>query len=67
MTLKPAFALTVPLQPGIVTTSDGAASVLLMDEKAEAEGLKPCKIPSCRRGKFPEVMGIGPVVAFKSA
>ncbi|RBN36268.1 acetyl-CoA C-acyltransferase, partial [Priestia megaterium] len=51
-------------------TSDGAASVFLMDkEQAEAEGLKPLlKFRSFAVGGVPpEVMGIGPVAAIPKA
>jgi acetyl-CoA acyltransferase len=69
--LRPAFAVNGSVTAGNSSqTSDGAASVLIMDrEKAEAEGLKPlAKFRSFAVGGVPpEVMGVGPVVAVPKA
>lgn len=69
--LRPAFSMKGTVTAGNSSqTSDGAASVLLMDrEKAEAEGLKPLlKFRSFAvAGVPPEIMGIGPVEAIPKA
>jgi len=69
--LRPAFSVTGSVTAGNASqTSDGAASVLLMDrEVAEAQGLKPlAKFLSFAVGGVPpEVMGIGPIVAVPKA
>lgn len=69
--LRPAFSATGSVTAGNASqTSDGAASVLLMDrEVAEAQGLKPlAKFRSFAVGGVPpEVMGIGPIVAIPKA
>ncbi|MDW0110994.1 acetyl-CoA C-acetyltransferase [Sporosarcina aquimarina] len=69
--LRPAFSLTGSVTAGNASqTSDGAASVLVMDrEKAEAEGLKPiAKFRSFAvAGVPPEIMGIGPIAAIPKA
>ncbi|WP_270577905.1 acetyl-CoA C-acetyltransferase [Caldibacillus thermoamylovorans] len=69
--LRPAFNVKGTVTAGNASqTSDGAAAVLLMDqEKAEAEGLKPlAKFRSFAVGGVPpEIMGIGPVVAVPKA
>ncbi|MBD7986151.1 acetyl-CoA C-acetyltransferase [Sporosarcina sp. Sa2YVA2] len=69
--LRPAFSVTGSVTAGNASqTSDGAASVLVMDrEVAEANGLKPiAKFRSFAVGGVPpEVMGIGPIVAVPKA
>ncbi len=69
--LRPAFSVKGSVTAGNSSqTSDGAASVFLMDkEQAEAEGLKPLlKFRSFAVGGVPpEVMGIGPVAAIPKA
>ncbi|WJY27756.1 MULTISPECIES: acetyl-CoA C-acetyltransferase [Sporosarcina] len=69
--LRPAFSVTGSVTAGNASqTSDGAASVLVMDrEKALAEGLTPIlKFRSFAvAGVPPEVMGIGPVAAIPKA
>ncbi|GKV69955.1 acetyl-CoA acetyltransferase [Sporosarcina sp. NCCP-2716] len=69
--LRPAFSVTGSVTAGNASqTSDGAASVLVMDrEKAMAEGLTPIlKFRSFAvAGVPPEVMGIGPVAAIPKA
>lgn len=69
--LRPAFSVTGSVTAGNASqTSDGAASVLVMDrEAAEANGLKPiAKFRSFAVGGVPpEVMGIGPIVAVPKA
>lgn len=69
--LRPAFHVKGSVTAGNSSqTSDGAASVLVMDrEKAESEGLKPlAKFRSFAvAGVPPEVMGIGPVAAIPKA
>ncbi|WP_110113797.1 acetyl-CoA C-acetyltransferase [Bacillus sp. CGMCC 1.16541] len=69
--LRPAFSVTGSVTAGNSSqTSDGAASVLLMDrEQAEAEGLQPlARFRSFAVGGVPpEVMGVGPVVAIPKA
>ncbi|MBM7704567.1 acetyl-CoA C-acetyltransferase [Metabacillus iocasae] len=69
--LRPAFSVTGSVTAGNSSqTSDGAASVLLMDrEQAESEGLKPlARFRSFAVGGVPpEVMGVGPVVAIPRA
>ncbi len=69
--LRPAFSVTGSVTAGNASqTSDGAASVLVMDrEKAVAEGLTPIlKFRSFAvAGVPPEVMGIGPVAAIPKA
>lgn len=69
--LRPAFSLTGTVTAGNASqTSDGAATVLLMDaEKAKSLGLKPlAKFRSFAVGGVPpEIMGIGPVVAIPKA
>ncbi|WP_019156207.1 acetyl-CoA C-acetyltransferase [Robertmurraya massiliosenegalensis] len=69
--LRPAFSVTGSVTAGNSSqTSDGAASVLVMDrEKAEAQGLKPLvKFRSFAVGGVPpEIMGVGPVVAIPKA
>lgn len=69
--LRPAFSMTGSVTAGNASqTSDGAASVLVMDrEKAEAEGLKPiAKFRSFAvAGVPPEIMGIGPIAAIPKA
>ncbi|MBB6450262.1 acetyl-CoA acyltransferase [Geomicrobium halophilum] len=66
-TLRPAFNPRGSVTAGNASqTSDGAASVLVMDrEKAEVEGLQPlAKFRGMAvAGVRPEVMGIGPVEA----
>jgi len=69
--LKPVFHRQGTVTAGNSSqTSDGAASVLVMDrEKAESEGLKPlAKFRSFAvAGVPPEIMGIGPVKAVPKA
>lgn len=69
--LRPAFSLTGTVTAGNASqTSDGAATVLLMDaEKAKSLGLKPlAKFRSFAVGGVPpEIMGVGPVVAIPKA
>ncbi|GKV56968.1 acetyl-CoA acetyltransferase [Sporosarcina sp. NCCP-2222] len=69
--LRPAFAVKGSVTAGNASqTSDGAASVLVMDrEVAEAQGLKPlAKFRSFAVGGVPpEVMGIGPIEAVPKA
>ena len=69
--LRPAFSVTGSVTAGNASqTSDGAASVLVMDrEVAEANGLKPiAKFRSFAVGGVPpEIMGIGPIVAIPKA
>ncbi|MGG0717337.1 acetyl-CoA C-acetyltransferase [Robertmurraya massiliosenegalensis] len=69
--LRPAFSVTGSVTAGNSSqTSDGAASVLVMDrEKAEAQGLNPLvKFRSFAVGGVPpEIMGVGPVVAIPKA
>ena len=69
--LRPAFSVTGSVTAGNSSqTSDGAASVLIMDrEVAEAQGLKPlAKFRSFAVGGVPpELMGIGPIVAVPKA
>ncbi len=69
--LRPAFSMRGSVTAGNSSqTSDGAASVLVMDrEKAESEGLKPvAKFRSFAvAGVPPEIMGIGPVKAIPKA
>ena len=69
--LRPAFAVKGSVTAGEASqTSDGAASVLVMDrEVAEAQGLKPlAKFRSFAVGGVPpEVMGIGPIEAVPKA
>ncbi|WP_039043421.1 acetyl-CoA C-acetyltransferase [Sporosarcina sp. ZBG7A] len=69
--LRPAFSVTGSVTAGNASqTSDGAASVLVMDrEKAVAEGLTPiAKFRSFAvAGVPPEIMGIGPIAAIPKA
>lgn len=69
--LRPAFSVTGSVTAGNASqTSDGAASVLVMDrEKAVAEGLTPiAKFRSFAvAGVPPEIMGIGPIAAIPRA
>ncbi|QTD42745.1 acetyl-CoA C-acetyltransferase [Sporosarcina sp. Te-1] len=69
--LRPAFSVKGSVTAGNASqTSDGAASVLVMDrEMAEAQGLKPlAKFRSFAVGGVPpEVMGIGPIEAVPKA
>ncbi|WP_252503961.1 acetyl-CoA C-acetyltransferase [Sporosarcina sp. Marseille-Q4943] len=69
--LRPAFSVKGSVTAGNASqTSDGAASVLLMDrEIAEGQGLKPiAKFRSFAVGGVPpEVMGIGPIEAVPKA
>ncbi|MBB4826469.1 acetyl-CoA acyltransferase [Sporosarcina luteola] len=69
--LRPAFSVKGSVTAGNASqTSDGAASVLVMDrEVAEAQGLKPlAKFRSFAVGGVPpEVMGIGPIEAVPKA
>lgn len=69
--LRPAFSVKGSVTAGNASqTSDGAASVLLMDrEIAEGKGLKPiAKFRSFAVGGVPpEVMGIGPIEAVPKA
>ncbi|WOV83461.1 acetyl-CoA C-acetyltransferase [Sporosarcina jeotgali] len=69
--LRPAFSVTGTVTAGNASqTSDGAASVLVMDrEKAVAEGLTPiAKFRSFAvAGVPPEIMGIGPIAAIPKA
>lgn len=69
--LRPAFSVKGSVTAGNASqTSDGAASVLVMDrEVAEGQGLKPiAKFRSFAVGGVaPEVMGIGPIVAVPKA
>lgn len=69
--LRPAFSVTGSVTAGNASqTSDGAASVLVMDrEKAVAEGLAPiAKFRSFAvAGVPPEIMGIGPIAAIPKA
>ena len=69
--LRPAFSVKGSVTAGNASqTSDGAASVLVMDrEIAEGQGLKPiAKFRSFAVGGVaPEVMGIGPIVAVPKA
>jgi len=69
--LKPVFHRQGTVTAGNSSqTSDGAASVLVMDrEKAESEGLKPlAKFRSFAvAGVPPEIMGVGPVKAVPKA
>lgn len=69
--LRPAFSVKGSVTAGNASqTSDGAASVLVMDrEIAEGKGLKPiAKFRSFAVGGVaPEVMGIGPIVAVPKA
>lgn len=69
--LRPAFSATGTVTAGNASqTSDGAASVLVMDrEKAVAEGLTPiAKFRSFAvAGVPPEIMGIGPIAAIPKA
>lgn len=69
--LRPVFSVQGTVTAGNASqTSDGAASVLMMDrEVAEAKGLKPfAKFRSFAVGGVPpEVMGIGPIVAVPKA
>ncbi|MFC5602554.1 acetyl-CoA C-acetyltransferase [Sporosarcina koreensis] len=69
--LRPAFSVKGSVTAGNASqTSDGAASVLVMDrEIAEGQGLKPiAKFRSFAVGGVPpEVMGIGPIEAVPKA
>ncbi|MCM3639263.1 acetyl-CoA C-acetyltransferase [Sporosarcina luteola] len=69
--LRPAFSVKGSVTAGNASqTSDGAASVLVMDrEIAEGKGLKPiAKFRSFAVGGVPpEVMGIGPIEAVPKA
>lgn len=69
--LRPAFSVKGSVTAGNASqTSDGAASVLVMDrEVAEGKGLKPiAKFRSFAVGGVPpEVMGIGPIEAVPKA
>ena len=69
--LRPAFSVKGSVTAGNASqTSDGAASVLVMDrEIAEGQGLKPiAKFRSFAVGGVaPDVMGIGPIVAVPKA
>jgi acetyl-CoA acyltransferase len=69
--LRPAFSLKGSVTAGNSSqTSDGAASVLLMDrEKSDSLGMKPlAKFRSFAVGGVPpEIMGIGPVEAIPKA
>ncbi|MGG0669287.1 acetyl-CoA C-acetyltransferase [Sporosarcina koreensis] len=69
--LRPAFSVKGSVTAGNASqTSDGAASVLVMDrEIAEGKGLKPiAKFHSFAVGGVPpEVMGIGPIEAVPKA
>ncbi len=69
--LRPVFNVRGSVTAGNSSqTSDGAASVLVMDrEKAESEGLKPmAKFHSFAvAGVAPEIMGVGPIEAIPKA
>ncbi|WP_270179945.1 acetyl-CoA C-acetyltransferase [Alkalihalobacillus sp. CinArs1] len=69
--LRPVFNVRGSVTAGNSSqTSDGAASVLVMDrEKAESEGLKPmAKFRSFAvAGVAPEIMGVGPIEAIPKA
>jgi len=69
--LRPVFHLKGSVTAGNSSqTSDGAAAVLVMsEERAKAEGLKPLArfVSFAVGGVAPEIMGIGPVAAIPKA
>jgi len=69
--LRPVYALKGSVTAGNSSqTSDGAAAVLVMsEERAKAEGLKPLArfVSFAVGGVAPEIMGIGPVAAIPKA